>query len=275
MSNTCFKAPRHVFLTCCGTILTLLLAVQCTWTPTIKTLIHQSEEGNITLETSRQFKILPNHPQVLSESIIKQILQGLTHTQENGLLQELFISDSKPSPVFSSAQIAFLTPHLVDAFSKATPEELIAFRIPGQKEGAAQVRGEIAVFPPAIFLSTIQSFADYQGNPSKMASSSRNLQKHTTLMFSPEKAVLNPKETQRFMNLSSQDSWIAINYADLVPFSENALDKEARPTPSIQNHQLEGTSSAKNTLEQQLQDLRRKVDEQAEEIQRLQQATPK
>ncbi|TFG64687.1 MAG: hypothetical protein E4H32_02695 [Nitrospirales bacterium] len=275
MSTANFKAPQHFSLQFCGTIVTVLLAVQCTWTPEVKTLIHQSEVGNITLQTFSEFQVPPQHPHVLRESLIRQILQGITHTQENGLLQELLISDSKPSPVFSPAQIAFLTPHLVDAFSKATAEELITFRNLGTKVGETQVSGTVAVFSPSIFLLTIQNFGEYSGNHSKMASSSRNLQRHTTLMFSPEQAALNLKEAQHFMKMSSQDSWIAINYADLVPFRGNTQEEAPRPTTPIPSPQSEVTQPGMNTLEEQLQELRKKVDEQAEEIQRLQQATPK
>lgn len=77
------------------------------------------------------------------------------------------------------------------------------------------------------------------------------------------------------MKMSSQDSWIAINYADLVPFRGNTQEEGPRPTTPIPNPQSEVTQPGMNTLEEQLQELRKKVDEQAEEIQRLQQATPK
>jgi len=275
LSTAYSKNRQHFLLKFCGTIVTVLFFTQCTWTPEVKTLIHQSEEGNIALQTSSAFKIPPQHPHVLTESLIKQILQGITQAQEKGILQELLISGSKPSPVFSPSQIAFLAPHLVDAFSQATSEELIGFQNLGTKEGTAHVSGTIALFPPAIFLLTIQNFGEYSGNPSKMASSSRNLQKHTTLMFSQEQAVLNPKEAQRLMKISSQDSWIGINYADLDSFMENVPKNELRPTTLIPSTQSEATQPGKNTLEEQLQDLRKKVDQQAEEIQRLQQTAPK
>jgi hypothetical protein len=275
LSTAYFKNPQDFFLKFCGMIVTLLLTVQCTWTPEVETLIHQSEEGNITLQTSSDFQVPPQHPHILPASLIKQILQGITQTQEKGILQELFISDPKPSPVFTPAQVAFLTRHLVDAFSKATSEEIITFRGLKHEEGAIQARGTVALFPPAIFLLTIQSLDEYRGTPSKMASSSRNLQRHTTLRFSQEHAVLNPKEAQRFMKMSSHESWIAINYADLVPLRENTQEERSRPITPVPSPQSEETQPGKKTLEEQLHELQKKVDEQAEKIQRLQQAPPK
>jgi hypothetical protein len=261
------------FLEICGAIATFFLfAVQCTWTPEVKTPIHQSEKGNVTLQTSGDFKIAPQHPQVLSESLIKQILQGISQIQERGILQELFISDPKLSPVFSPSQIEFLTPHLAEAFSKATSEELITFRSLGNdEEGVTQVTGTVAVFSPTIFFLMLQS----PGHSSKMGSSSRNLQKHTTLMFSQNDAMLQPKDVHRFMKISGKNVGIAIDYAVLnqKTGSQDTVI-ERRPGPSITTSQPEKTSPEMNTLQEQLQDLQKQVEEQAEEIQRLQQTGP-
>lgn len=251
-----------------------MLTVQCTWTPEVETLIHQSEEGNITLQTSGDFKVPPQHPHVFNESLIKQVLQGIIYTQEKGILQELLIADPNPSPLFSSEQIDFLTPHLVNAFSKATAEELVTFRGLTLKKGATQIKGTVALFPPTIFLVAIQPLEEYPGNSSKMAASSRKLQQRTTIMFSQEDTVLNPKEAQGFMKMSSHDSWVAINYADLSPLRRNAQEEPSRPTTSVPSTQSEETQTEKKSLEEQLHDLQEKVDEQAEKIQRLQQATP-
>jgi hypothetical protein len=274
--STAYSNNSHLlFLKFCGTIITLLLTVQCSWTPEVETLIHQNEEGNITLQTSGDFKVPPQHPHVFTESLIKQVLQGIIHTQEKGILQELLISNQKPSPLFTPEQIAFLTPHLVDAFSKATSEELITFRVLKYEKGTTQLRGTIALFPPTIFLLAIQPVEEYPGNSSKMGASSRKLQQHTTITFSQEQAVLNPKEAQGFMKMSSHDSWIAINYANLVPLRGNAQEEPSRSTTPVPSPQSEETQAEKKTLEEQLHDLQKKVDEQAEKIQRLQQATPK
>ncbi len=247
-----------------------LSTIHCAWTPEVKTLIHSSEEGSVILQTSSTLNIPPQHPQVLSESLIKQILQGISQSQESGILQELFLSDSQQFPVFSRPQIDFLAPHLVEAFSKATSEELITFRSPGDEEGATRVSGTVAVFSPTVFFLTLQNPGNYPGNPSKMTSSSRNLQKHTTLMFSKKQAILQPEEGKRLMTISPRHLWIAIDYAAFGPLLESEQkDKKQRTIPPITNPQIKNAQSGMNTLQEQLQNLRKRVDEQAEEIRPL------
>ena len=118
-----------------GTLaLFLFLTIQCSWTPEIETLIHQSPKGRVALETSKLFTVLPNHPHTFTESLLKNILKGFSQIQEKGILQELFFSSSTPLPVFSSAQIDFLVPHLAQAISRSTPDELITFQCAGENE---------------------------------------------------------------------------------------------------------------------------------------------
>jgi len=252
----------------------LLLTIQCSWTPEVETLVHNSQQGRIVLQTSSTFHIPPKHPQDLSTSLIKRILGGISKAQETGILQELFLSSSAELPAFSQAQIDFLTPQLVDAFSLATPEELIVFRTAGDEKRGIQVRGTIAVFSPTIFFLTLQNLNNYPGHSAKTASS-RNLQKKTTLMFSEKQAVLQRKDAQRFMTVPSKDSWIAIDYAALSPSMErNQNEEQEQQTPPRTDRQSEKSPTDMNSIQKQLQDLRNTVDEQAKEIRRLQEAAP-
>jgi len=272
LSPVLFKTRLFHILKGGGTILGfLLVTVQCAWTPEVQTPIHSSQAGNIVLQTSEKFKIPPQHPHSLSESLVKQMLEGISQRQEHGILQELFISDPKITPVFSHGQIEFLAPHLVEAFSKATTEELIVFRNVENEDGTGHVSGTMAVFSPTIFFLTIQSGGHYSGNPSKMSDSSRNLQQTTTLLYSQEQAVLPVQEAKHFIKVSSKDIWIAIDYESLTGKKENTPQSPGKslttsPAPLPQDNPAE----LKN-LQEQMQELQKKVDEQAEEIQRLQQ----
>lgn len=264
---------RNIFLKLCGMMATcLLLTIQCSWTPEVETLIHTSQQGRIVLQTSSTFHIPPKHPQDLSASLIKQLLGGISKTQEMGILQELFLSPSAPLPVFSQAQIDFLTPQLIDAFSQATPEELIDFRTVGDENGGIQVRGTVAVFSPAIFFLTVQNLKKYQGHSARNTSSSRNLQKTTTLLFSEQRAVLQRDNAQRFMTIPSHESWIAINYAALRPSMAGNQKEEQQLTLPLTNRQSEKIPQDMDSIQQQLQDLRNTVDEQAEKIRQLQES---
>lgn len=250
----------------------MLLTIQCTWTPEVVTPIHSSEEGNVGLQTSSDFKIPPQHPAELSKTLIKQFLEGISQRQERGILQELFISDSKTSPVFSPTQIKFLVPHLAEAFSQATSEELITFRSSGKEEGSQQIRGTLAVFSPTIIFLTLQQSGNYQRNPSKTTSSSRNLQSSLSLTYSEKQAIVEQQEAKRFMTISSKVSWIAINYesTNLRRPTRNYQEKDLLPPTS----RTKKTPLDLNSLREQVEGLQKTVEEQAEEIQRLQETTP-
>ena len=248
----------------------LLLTIQCSWTPEVETLIHNSQQGRVVLQTSSTLHIPPKHPQALSASLIRRILGGISKAQEMGILQELLLSSSAELPVFSQAQIEFLTPQLVEAFSQVTPEELIVFRAVGDKEGESQVRGTVAVFSPTVFFFTLENHKNDHGNSKKIPSSSRNLQKKTTLMFSKKEAVLQQKDAQRFMTVSPKDSWIAINYAALSSSTGKNQQEEQQQTLPLTNLQSEKIPQGMDPIQKQLQNLRNTVEEQAEKIRQLQ-----
>ena len=245
--------------------------IQCSWTPTVETPIHSSGQGSVFLQTSSSFRVPPHHPQFLSEPLVRQILQGMSQSQESGILQELFLSTPKQTPVFSQAQINFLVPQIVAAFIQATSEELITFQVAGNADGTSPISGTVTIFPPEIFFLTLKHSSNYQKNSSKIGSSSRQLLSQTTLLYSEEQAVLQSEDATSFRDHSSKDPWIAINYAALTPSEgRNVQVKEALPYTSTSGHQSPKYQPNTNTLRKQLQDLQNTVDEQAEQIQELQ-----
>lgn len=271
--NFALIKARQVIFQFSGMLLTLLFfTLQCTWTPEVETIIYRDTEGFVTLQTSEAFKMSPQHPQVLSEVQITQVLRGISQKQERGILQELFISDSQHTPVFSPTQIEFLTPHLIEAISQATSEELIMFQHFGDNEGADPIRGTVTLFSPHVFFLTLK----HPENSTKMTSSSRSLHQHLTLMFTQEKAMLPQEDGQRFMKIPPKDPWIALDLKTLRPETEveNTQEGKSRLSPFTPAHQKHGSPETLS-LEEQLQDLRKKVDEQDEEIRRLQETGPK
>ena len=272
-----YKTQYGFFPTLCGTVLSFwILTAHCTWTPEVKTPIYTSKEGGVALQTFNAFKIPPLHPHVFSESLIKQILQDISQNQERGILQELLLSDPQPSPVFTSAQIEFLTPHLVEAFSKATSEELVSFQIQGDEERGVRIHGMVAVFSPTIFFLSLQKTGKNPGKSSKMASSSRHFQEHVTLIFSQKEAMLPQEDIQQLIESSPKEIWIAIDYENLPSGQERKRNaQETRPRTPLPTPQEEGPDPELSTLQEQLEDLQKKVEEQAEEIQRLQHTSPK
>ncbi len=272
MRTTSLQSANNPFLKICGLILSICIAtIQCSWTPTVETPIHNSEQGNILLQTSNAFNIPPHHPQFLSELLVRRILQGVSRSQESGLLQEILLSSPEQAPVFSQTQIDFLAPQIVAAFTQVTSEEHIAFLVAGDGDETRPLSGTVTIFPPEIFFLTLKHSGSYQRNSSKIGSSSRQLLSQTRLLYSEEAAVLQQEDAKSFRGHSSKDPWIAINYAALTPLEGRSThEMDVLSTTPISDRQSPKNQPDTNTLQKQLQDLQNTVHEQAEQIQELQ-----
>lgn len=249
--------------------------VQCSWTPDVETVLHDSPNGFISLQTTPALKIAPNHPASLPESLIIKILAGITKTQEEGMLQQLLLSAPPTVPAFSPLQIDFLAPQLSLALSKATPEEIIHFRCPATDEQSSLIQGTIAVFPPSNLLLTLKDAQESSGRPSKLQNSSQRLQRTSFLTFSQEEAFMRGEEIQAFMAIPAMSQGILINYQRLAPSNQNNQENQPNKhaNPMISNKKGENPMEL-DSLNEQLRDLRKKVDQQTNEIRRLKQTAP-
>lgn len=196
-------------------------------------------------------------------------------SQEEGILQQLVLSTHDAVPAFSPSQIDFLAPYLSMAFSLATPEEIIHFKCLSTDEQSFQVQGTLGIFPPTTLLLTLK---DLKGSPEispKIQHSSRKLQTTTSLTFSHKEAIIKAEEVQAFMTIPSTSHWIAINYQRLA--SSNPNNKEIQlnqhGTQTTHDEKIE-TPIEMDSLNDQLRDLRKTIDQQAEEIRRLQRSSP-
>jgi len=252
--------------------------IQCSWTPDVETFLYQSKEGTISLQTTKNFNVAPKHPAWISDSLIQEMLGGLTQTQESGLLQEIFSGSFPQLPVFSPSQIRFLGPQLASALSKATPEELVSFICTDTNENSSVVKGTVAIFHPTTILINLKNYRKSMFDQGKAKNSRGNLQRYTTIHFSQEEALINPKESQPLMEIPANSHWVMINYSLLK--TSNLKEPHVLTSTSgemkndgMKEQNTQATNSL-NELNEQLLDLRRKVDEQNEEIKRLQQTEP-
>lgn len=255
----------------CLIIATLaIFNLQCSWTPEVETVLYKGPECVISLKTSHALKQAPKHPAFLSESLIAKILNGMTISQEEGILQQLLLSKHHPVPAFSPSQIDFLAPHISMAFSQVTPEEVIHFKCPPTNEQHIPIQGMLAVFPPSSLLLTLENFKLYPGGSPKMQNTSQKLQP-TSLVFSYQESIIRAEEAQNFMTIPSTSHGIAINYQSLD--SLNPISKEnqlTQPGVQIPPHKNTEAPLTIDSLNSQLRDLQKIVDQQAEEIRRLQ-----
>jgi len=248
--------------------------IQCSWTPDVETSLYQSEEGTIALQTTKNFKVAPEHPAWISDSLIQEMLGGITQTQESGLLQQIFSGSSPQLPVFSPSQIRFLGPHLASALSKATPEELVSFICTDTNENSSVVKGTVAVFHPTTILINLKNYRKPVFAHEKGKNSRGNLHRYTTIHFSQEEALINPKESQSFMEIPANSHWVMINYSLLKTSNLEKQHILSSTSGGTANGVKKHNTLESNSLNEQLLDLQRKVDEQNEEIKRLQQTEP-
>lgn len=273
LSTNFLQSRLYSFLKLSGPIaISCVCTIQCSWTPEIETSLHHSQEGTISLQTTQAFKIPPQHPTSISDSSIQEILEGISQTQESGLLQQLLSGPAAKQQIFSPSQVRFLAPQLALAFSQATPDELVSFTCAATDENSSIIRGTVAIFPSSLFLITVKNSQNSLVVHNKGENSSGLLQENVSMEFSKTEVVLPREEAMAYMTLPSNSNWIAINFAQL---GTSALHT-SQPQPTQSNtpipSNLEVSDSVENeSVKEQLRELRRKVEEQTKEIKRLEQ----
>lgn len=265
-----FKSPG--FTKQCLISATLaIFNLQCSWTPEVETVLYEGPECVISLKTSHDLKLAPEHPAMLSKTLITKILHGITISQEEGILQQLLLSKHHPFPAFSQSQIDFLAPHISMAFSQVTSEEVINFTCPPTHERHEPIQGILAVFSPSSLLLTLENFKPYPGVSPKMQKNPSQKLQPTSLAFSHQEAILSTEAVQDFMTIHSTSNGIAINYQMLESFNPiSNKNQQAPPDTNTTSHQTTESPMTIDSLNSRLQDLQKIVDQQAEEIRRLQ-----
>ncbi|GJL57303.1 MAG: hypothetical protein NPIRA03_01600 [Nitrospirales bacterium] len=194
----------------------------------------------------------------------------MTISQEEGVLQQLLLSNHHPAPAFSPSQIDFLALHVPLAFAQVTPEEIIHFNCPPTIEQQFPIQGMLAVFPPSSLLLTLDNLKPDPVASPKLQNSSQKLQP-ISLVFSHQEAIIGKEEVQTFMTIPSTSHGIAINYQSLEYFTPITKEnQQTQPgTQSTPHKNTEGPMTI-DSLNSRLRDLQKIVDQQAEEIRRLQ-----
>lgn len=252
-----------------------MFSLQCSWSPEVETVLHDSHGCFISLKTTQALKVVPKHPASISEPLLANILREITKSHEEGMLQQLLLSNPPTVSVFSPSQIEVLGPQISLALSQVTPEEIIHFRCLATDEQSSLVQGTIAVFPPTYLLLTLKDNKEPSGIPSKIQNSSRRLQTTTSLNISQNEAFNRGDDVQRFMAIPSTSHGIIINYQPIRPSNQNNQGNQPNKFDTPINSDEKGEAPREmDSLNEQVKDLRKKVDQQAEEIQRLKQTPP-
>jgi len=120
-----------------------VMASGCTSSPRPELTIHDSQRGTVYLERIPDTTFQATHPITLERGTIARALRGIHVRDDKNTLQALFASQPATSRAFSDEDADFLAPLIATAFTRATPDQQIGFRIIqtgspsySQKEGA-------------------------------------------------------------------------------------------------------------------------------------------
>jgi hypothetical protein len=107
----------------------VMLAVGCVSSPEQQVFIDESPKGAVYLEAAPQKDFQAAHPISLNPTVIARVLSGVRVRNEKTTIETLMAADPKAFHAFSDDEIAFLTPALTTALSRATPQQQIGFRV--------------------------------------------------------------------------------------------------------------------------------------------------
>jgi hypothetical protein len=140
------------------------------------------------------------------------------------------------------------------------------------------IKGIVAIFHPTTALIILKNYRKSMFDQAKGKNSRGNLHRYTTIHFSQEEALINPKESQPLMEIPAHSHWLMINYSLLKTSNLKEPHVLTSTSDGVTNDGVKEQNTQEinslNELNDQLLDLRRKVEEQNEEIKRLQQTEP-
>jgi len=296
-----FRVALHLFiLSCLG-----LMAIGCAGTPP-SIPIHEAPLGTVFLENVSDASFQAAHPIKLSETTVADILRGVHTKEKTGLLlllgKALKSTNLNDIRTFSEDDIAFLTPHITTALAQAAPNQRVGFHIYSAPEISQQPkvnqRETTSGYLFADGLSLHFTLTQYRYRPGKKSTASQKEPRplpdtdglrDREVTFLPE-AALRPDVYDRSSWIGkSEDRSLAIDYQLLarvlaappppVPVTQ-PVPVVTAPAPPPHTIPAQAPPVGKQDVDlqafkEEMKALRKKVDEQEAELQRLKSTPPK
>ena len=265
------------------------------------TPIHEASLGSVFLEQASDSSFQASHPIKLSETTIADVLRGI-HTKEKAGFLLLLGKAAKSTNLndirtFSEDDIAFLTPHIAAALAQATPTQRVGFRsystsiAPSVKTAPQRETTAGYLFADGLSLHVIPTqYRHYPGKPSTSSQKEpRPLPdadglRDREVTFLPEGAVRSDLYDRSSWIGKSEDRSLAIDYQLLarlltpppppVPAPQPVPVVTAQPPPP-QAPPIVKQDTDLQAFKEEMKALRKKVDEQEAELQRLKNAPSK
>lgn len=94
-----------------------------------ETIASDAARGSVFLERIPDGQFQAAHPIKLDRSLIARSLRGVMVRQQQDVLHSLVVGQAPLIPAFSEDDIAFLSPAIADALTRAAPDQQIGFRV--------------------------------------------------------------------------------------------------------------------------------------------------
>lgn len=270
------------------------------------TLIHEAPLGQVFLENVSDTSFQAAHPIKLSETTIADILRGIHTKEKTGLLlllgKALKSTNLNDIRTFSEDDIAFLSPHIAAALAQAAPNQRVGFHVYStpeisQQPKVGQNRETTSGYLFADGLSLHFTLTQYRYRPGKKSNASQKEPRplpdtdglrDREVTFLPEAAVRPDVYDRSSWIGKSEDRSLAIDYQLLArvlaaPLPSAQVTPPVPPTAapvfqqpqSIPAQAVEKQDADLQTFREEMKALRKKVDEQEAELQRLKNPLPK
>ena len=272
------------------------------------TPIHEAAHGTVFLENVSDTSFQAAHPIKLSETTVADILRGVHTKEKTGLLlllgKALKSTNLNDIRTFSEDDIAFLTPHIATALAQATPTQRVGFHLYSTPEisqapKANQNRETTSGYVFADGLSLHFTLTQYRYRTGKKSNASQKEPRplpdtdglrDREVTFLPE-AAMRPDVYDRSSWIGkSEDRSLAIDYQLLArilaapppsaPVTQPIPTTAAPVPPQPQSIPAQVPPSGKQdadlqAFKEEMKALRKKVDEQEAELQRLKNSPPR
>ncbi len=118
------------------------------------TKLAHNAKGSVYLEEVTDWSFEASHPAVIDQLTITKIVKGLYSNDGMSGSSRMSAGGSKPMRIFSDEDAEFLSPLLAQGLSKATPEQLVGFRVSSSAgSGSEPTTGRIYVQKGSIYLT--------------------------------------------------------------------------------------------------------------------------
>ncbi len=263
------------------------------------TPIHEAALGTVFLENVSDTSFQAAHPIKLSETTVADILRGVHTKEKTGLLlllgKALKSTNLNDIRTFSEDDISLLTPHIAAALAQATPNQRVGFHVYStpdisQAQKVGQNRETTSGYLFADGLSLHFTLTQYRYRPGKKSNASSKEPRplpdtdglrDREVTFLPEAAVRPDVYDRSSWIGQSEDRSLAIDYQLLARVLATPPSPATQPIPVVtapapppqpipaQAPPIGKQDTDLQAFKEEMKALRKKVDEQEAELQRL------